>query len=125
DKARGFDFGEAPLLRIHLVRLGGDRYYLLRTYHHAILDGWCTPIVLGDVLAYYRSFVSGAPARLPAAPAYSDYVAWLSRRDQARARDYWRAQVGSVTAPTPLVLDGLARADATPGEGRLDVVMSD
>src|SRR5690606_16674545 len=46
---------------------------------------------------------------------FEEYAAWLSRRDQGKARAYWRACLRGVVAPTPLVVDGLPVPD--PGRG--------
>src|SRR3954447_20494214 len=39
DRRRGFDLDSAPLWRLALIRLGGDKWQLIWTFHHAILDG--------------------------------------------------------------------------------------
>src|SRR5689334_7652938 len=39
DRRRGFDFNVAPLMRFALFRLEEDNYYLVWTFHHALMDG--------------------------------------------------------------------------------------
>jgi hypothetical protein len=57
ERAAGFDLAAPPLMRLVVVRLGRDRCRLIWTYHHALLDGWSTSHLVGDVLRSYR----GAP----------------------------------------------------------------
>ncbi len=107
DRARGFDFGKAPLLRIALFRLADDRWQLLWTHHHVLSDGWSGPLMYRDVVALYQAHVERRDAALGPAPVYEHYIAWLERQDRAAARAHWHAQVGALAAPTPLGFDTL------------------
>ncbi|MFJ2264762.1 condensation domain-containing protein, partial [Streptomyces sp. NPDC087844] len=64
DWARGADFSAPTLVRLALVRLAVDRYQLVWSYHHLLLDGWSVPIVLGEVLEAYHAFRVGGVPRL-------------------------------------------------------------
>jgi hypothetical protein len=39
DRQRGFTLTCAPLLRLTLMRTGGNEWQLLFSYHHLLLDG--------------------------------------------------------------------------------------
>ena len=122
DRRRGFDFAEAPLLRIALLRLGDDRYQLLWTLHHILLDGWCLPLVYRDVIELYRAAVDGRAAALDPPPSYERYIAWLQARSPAAARAYWRETLGTFDTPTPLVVDRLGSdGDSGHREMRLEL----
>ncbi|HVI38523.1 MAG TPA: condensation domain-containing protein, partial [Gaiellales bacterium] len=45
ERARRFDLGAAPLMRVVLVRLGVERHRLIVTHHHLLLDGWSVPLL--------------------------------------------------------------------------------
>lgn len=107
DKAKGFDITRAPLQRISIFRLGADRYRMLWTHHHMLLDGWSTPLVYRDVMAAYQALTRGEPVSLAAAPRYASYIAWLAAQDRSAAEDYWQAYLSDVRAPTPLMFDHL------------------
>ncbi|GAA4974005.1 amino acid adenylation domain-containing protein [Pseudonocardia tropica] len=92
---RGFDLGRPPLVRWTLLRLGPDRYRLLMTQHHIVVDGWSGPLVLADLLTLY----SGATP--PPARPFRDHLAWVARQDRAAALDAWRAALAGAT-PTLL-----------------------
>ena len=49
----GIDLKEPPLLRIAVVRFTDDRYHVIMTIHHLLLDGWSTSQLLGEVLRQY------------------------------------------------------------------------
>jgi amino acid adenylation domain-containing protein/non-ribosomal peptide synthase protein (TIGR01720 family) len=107
DRKKAFDFRQAPLMRIALFRLGDDRYQMLWTLHHILIDGWCIPLVYRDVMRFYLSKVEGRTEELPAPPPYQDYIAWLQRQPLDIARTHWHSQIGDIEAPTPLVIDRL------------------
>ncbi|MBW8771025.1 MAG: non-ribosomal peptide synthetase, partial [Gemmatimonadetes bacterium] len=49
DRTRGFVLDAAPLLRLTLLVLDEEEHRLVWTFHHAILDGRCFPMVLREV----------------------------------------------------------------------------
>jgi amino acid adenylation domain-containing protein/non-ribosomal peptide synthase protein (TIGR01720 family) len=108
DKAAGFDMAQAPLQRITLIRLDDDRWQMIWTHHHMLLDGWCAPLVYKEVIHAYQRLSRGAPVQLPDAPLYEGYIQWLQRRDAGESRAYWREALAGLEAPTPVVIDKLA-----------------
>jgi len=117
DRARGFDLGRPPLLRITLVRVGEEEHRLVWSSHHLLFDGWCFPLLLSEVFALYEAAVAGREAHLPPPPRpYRDYIAWLAERDQAAAEGYWRRTLAGFAVPTPAPFDhpaALGRADGS------------
>ncbi|MGB3443714.1 MAG: amino acid adenylation domain-containing protein, partial [Actinophytocola sp.] len=102
DMVRRFDRGAAPLLRITVIELGADRWRIVLTNHHLVLDGWSMPVVLRELFALYTG------ATLPPAPDPATYYAWLAEQDTDAARAAWRAELTGVSEPTLI-------ADADPG----------
>ncbi|GER90134.1 non-ribosomal peptide synthetase [Dictyobacter vulcani] len=115
DRQRGFDMKQAPLLRISLLRLAHQEYYLLFTYHHLLLDGWSLAETLREVLITYEAYVQGKePALQITRRPYHDYLLWLQEQDQSAAEQFWRTYLAGFVAPTPLVLQSAAEtADTT------------
>ena len=106
---RGFALDEAPLLRLHLVRLGAEHYHYLFTHHHILLDGWSTARLLGEVL---QAYAGETPQ--PTAGAYRDYIRWLGERDAAAAEAFWRQRLAPLQVPTRLA--SVLGAEAPAGE---------
>ncbi|MEB4734044.1 condensation domain-containing protein, partial [Burkholderia contaminans] len=116
DRARGFDFTRAPLMRLALFRVGEHAWRFHWSHHHILLDGWSSARLLSEVAAAYQAPpADGAPQR-DAPPAFADYVRWLARQDDAAAQRFWKTKLADFPAPTPLVL-GRPELDrtATPG----------
>ncbi len=112
DRARGFDLGRPPLVRLALVRTSEETHRLLWSFHHLLFDGWCFSILLGEVFALYAAAVAGREAHLPPPPRpFRDYIAWLAERDEAEAERYWRRTLRGFTASTPVPFDHPASSD--------------
>ncbi len=96
ERRKGFDLGQPPLQRIRLLRLGEDRYQLIWTYHHILIDGWSTSQLFGEILELYSG------GSLPPAVPYRHYIAWLRARDGKASEAFWRRQLARMDEPTYL-----------------------
>lgn len=101
----GFDFSLAPLFRIRLFRFDETHYRFVRSYHHVLLDEWCTSEILSHFLANYEALIRRR--RLPdwQAPPFRDYIAWIGRQHDREVADFWRRELKDFTEPTPLAID--------------------
>ena len=102
DRNRGFDPREAPLLRLCLIRTGPAGFHLVLSNHHALMDGWCAPIILGEVLACYEANLAGRSLQLPSTRPYRDYIDHLGLIDQEATAAYWTRELRGFREPTPL-----------------------
>ncbi|HWS53679.1 MAG TPA: amino acid adenylation domain-containing protein [Pyrinomonadaceae bacterium] len=105
DRRRGFDFAQPPLMRLTLIRTGGDGRHLLLTFHHLLLDGWSLSALLAEVFSSYEALAGGRrPAPPPPPRPFRDFIAWLQRQDMARAESFWREYLRGFREPTRLPL---------------------
>jgi aryl carrier-like protein len=105
DQARGFDPAAAPLLRVALFRIQDTVHQLVWSNHHLLMDGWCVPVLLGEVAAIYDASLRGEPFELPPSVPFRHYITWLGRQDLRQAEIYWRDTLRGWTEPTPLGID--------------------
>ena len=88
------DLAEQSPFRAVLIRTDADRYRLVLTNHHIVLDGWSMPILLQEIFAgYYRQPLS-------AAVPYRRYVTWLAERDIQAAESAWGEVLAGLETPT-------------------------
>ncbi|MCK9898325.1 non-ribosomal peptide synthetase, partial [Frankia sp. AgB32] len=113
DRTRGFVFADPPLLRLTLVRLAPERFRLLITSHHILLDGWSMPVFLRELFTLYAG--GGAAAALPVATPYRNFVGWLAGRDREAGRAAWRAAMARLRGPT-LMAPGIGDTDVCSGQ---------
>jgi len=111
DLRRGFDFKEAPLMRLTLIRLDEHHYRMLWTSHHILLDGWSLPILVGGLLSIYESLVTGTAVETVAEDRYEEYIRYLGRRDKEQAELYWKEYLRHLNEGTllPFIASTAAR----------------
>ncbi|MFE3794902.1 amino acid adenylation domain-containing protein [Nocardia tengchongensis] len=97
---RHFDMTAAPLLRLTLIDTAPQRYTLLLSMHHILIDGWSTPLLIRELLILYAG--DSDPAALAPAPPYRDYLVWLRAQDQRAAEAAWTRALEGLTEPTLL-----------------------
>ncbi|MFG2763717.1 non-ribosomal peptide synthetase [Streptomyces rubiginosohelvolus] len=94
DRVRPFAPDRPPLLRFTLIRTADDRWRLLFTSHHLLLDGWSAPLLLTDL---FDAYAGRAPVRRR---PFADYARRLADRDRPAAEAAWRTALEGVTEPT-------------------------
>jgi len=94
---QGFDLTQAPLLRLVLVRSEEQRYHVLYTCHHILMDGWSASQLLAEVLQRYAG-----EQPLQAAGRYRDYIGWLQAQDREVTEAFWTRQLAALESPTRL-----------------------
>ncbi|MFD1802330.1 non-ribosomal peptide synthetase [Mixta tenebrionis] len=91
--------GRGPLLHARWLRhADAQRHTLFLTAHHLVVDGWSTPVVVGDLLA----LLNDETVRLPTPPvAYGALVRQLAARDAGACAAAWAERMAGVS-PTLL-----------------------
>ncbi|HEX6355794.1 non-ribosomal peptide synthase/polyketide synthase [Actinophytocola sp.] len=115
DWDRGFDIGDASLLRFTLITEGPARHRLVLAAHHILLDGWSVALLFRELFALYADGVAGSAVR-----PYRDYLTWLAGRDKATAEEAWRAALSGVDGPTHVAPDA-----GTIAVGEADIVVAE
>ncbi|QUQ69297.1 non-ribosomal peptide synthetase [Kutzneria sp. CA-103260] len=96
--AEGLRIEAAPLMKLHLVRVGPESHRLVHTLHHVLTDGWSMPIIHRELAAIYAA--GGDASGLPPTVSYRDYLAWLGKQDKEVARSAWRDELAGLDTPT-------------------------
>ncbi|MEO3860228.1 non-ribosomal peptide synthase/polyketide synthase [Acrocarpospora sp. B8E8] len=98
----------APLLRMLLARVGPERYRLVFSHQHLLLDGWSMPPLMRELAELY------AGTRLADVPPYRDYLRWLARQDVRASETAWGRALAGLDGPTHLVPADPNRVPAVP-----------
>ncbi|MGA4844526.1 amino acid adenylation domain-containing protein [Streptomyces sp. G45] len=109
DQAAHFDVAAPPLIRLALATLEPGRAELVLTVHHALADGWSSPVLLQDLLTLYAAH--GDASGLPATRSYGEFLAWRARQDEEESARAWAAELDGVDEPT-LLAPGAAPGDS-------------
>ncbi len=101
DRERGFEPSKAPPLRVTLVRVDDATQHVVWSFHHLLLDGWSTALVLREVFESYAAYRRGAEPGLRPARPFREYVEWLRARNAAAGEAFWRRYLDGLSGPTP------------------------
>ncbi|WP_051240536.1 non-ribosomal peptide synthetase [Paenibacillus alvei] len=93
DRKQGFAVASESLMRVAVLRTGEQTHEVIWSFHHLLMDGWCLPLVMEEVMGIYNALRAGEEAPLRSVRAYSDYIRWLSEQDVNSARSYWKEQL--------------------------------
>ncbi|WP_161915248.1 non-ribosomal peptide synthetase [Methylosinus sp. C49] len=118
DRARGFDLRHAPLMRVALIDIAGERRYVVWTLHHLLLDGWSSARLLDEAFADYLAQTQGLPAPAVRSQSFGRYVEWLGGQDRGEAESFWREGLSGLEGPT-LLAEQVAPAQRRDGHGSL------
>ncbi|MCG7410808.1 amino acid adenylation domain-containing protein [Paenibacillus sp. ACRRX] len=102
DRFVGFQLDEAPLMRVTIINEAEDKFRLVVTYHHLLLDGWSSSLILYELLNTYKNIKSGKLLSLVRPPSYEKYIRWIKEQDHSQAEKFWREELKGFSAPTPL-----------------------
>ncbi len=107
EAARPFDLTRAPLLRVHLVKLGADVHWLILVTHHIICDGWSMDVLNRELSALYQAYSSGETVTVRGlAFEYSNFARKQrqSASESAWASDltFWKEQLADIPAALEL-----------------------
>ena len=109
-----FNLVDGPLMKAQLVRLSSEEHVLQLMFHHVLIDGWSTHVLVMDLCQLYSANVRGVEAELSPAMRYRDYVAWYYEADTVRARQiesqYWMNAFADLPASIELPSKGLRGA---------------
>jgi amino acid adenylation domain-containing protein/non-ribosomal peptide synthase protein (TIGR01720 family) len=102
DRKKGFDLTEAPLMRLAVLRVEEDAWYLVWSHHHLLLDGWSVPLLLKEVLLALEGIRLGRELAPEPSRPYRDFISWLKQQDIGRAEAFWRRRLRGFRTPTSL-----------------------
>ncbi len=95
-------FSQPVMLHALLIQhADSERFTLMLNAHHLVVDGWSTPVILGDL---FTALYHGPQALTPHRFSYKDIVRQLTSRDAGASRQRWQ-QVLQDVRPTLLFGD--------------------
>lgn len=95
DRNLGYDLSKSALFRIYLVKKSEDNYTCLLNNHHAILDGWSNPILLGYVHETYLQLVGGKPITISKDNSYLKAQDYLQKNLDLN-KEFWSKYVDQI-----------------------------
>jgi amino acid adenylation domain-containing protein len=98
-REREFDLARDLPWRVAVLQLANDRFEVVWTFHHIILDGWSVGLLVADLL---RIYAGGPGSESAAAVPYGRYIKWLEARDGDADRRFWRERLDGYIGPASI-----------------------
>ncbi len=86
---RSFDLDQGPLLRLNILNDGSERYFVLWSSHHIILDGWSMAILYERFKELYSLKLNGAATPIIHHPKFGDYVRKIKEFSNDQSLSFW------------------------------------
>ncbi|MBN3396066.1 condensation domain-containing protein, partial [Clostridium botulinum] len=92
DKEKGFNLGKDLLIKISILKVEKDKYEVVWSFHHILMDGWCLNIIMNDFFNIYSQLQEEKSIELPKVTPYIEYIKWLEDRKKLdnEGEEYWR-----------------------------------
>jgi iturin family lipopeptide synthetase B len=90
DKGRLFDLSKDVLMRVSILRVDESEYEFTWSFHHILIDGWSSRILISEFFEIYNSYLECRPYKLPEIKQYQVYIDWLEKRDINLSKSYWK-----------------------------------
>ncbi len=91
DLAKGFDLRKAPLIRIHIIQMGGEFCKMVLTSHHIILDGWSMSILFSEILDAYQAYSQQREPQAVEEDLYEEYIRYIAKQDVYEEERFWKS----------------------------------
>ena len=103
DRNRGFSLNRDNLMRITVFKTNEDRWKLIWSHHHILLDGWCMGIIAREVLSIYNALLNNMPIALESPTPYYTYLNWLAKQNKEAAFAFWKSYLAGCSAKTGIM----------------------
>lgn len=97
DRSRTFNLKKDHLFRVKLIQIEEGDFTLLISFHHIILDGWCSSILFSEFTEIYNKLSNGQNITLDKAPKYANYITWLDNINKEKSKKYWNSYLEGYT----------------------------
>ncbi|MGE5458693.1 MAG: condensation domain-containing protein, partial [Methanococcaceae archaeon] len=103
ERVEGFKLNLPPLMRIIVIKISEEKFCLIWTYHHILLDGWSLQIIFQEVFSSYQTNCMGVDYEIEEMRPFRDYIVWLKNQDYNKTKEFWSVYLKGLTETTHLV----------------------
>ncbi|NJO88539.1 MAG: hypothetical protein HC831_05915 [Chloroflexia bacterium] len=90
---------------MHIIKKSETRYFLIWSFHHIIMDGWCLGVILNEVSSFYNAYAASKQINLPQPKQYREYISWLKTQKSGKSENFWRYSLEGFLDSTKLSID--------------------
>ncbi|NQY05272.1 MAG: hypothetical protein HRT68_03450, partial [Flavobacteriaceae bacterium] len=89
DLEKGFNLSSDLSMRVSLLKVGHNKYKIVWTHHHIILDGWCMGIILNEFFTIYNSYKNKRKYVLKPPVPFKNFIKWYVKEDKKLSKLFW------------------------------------
>ncbi|OKP94756.1 non-ribosomal peptide synthetase [Paenibacillus sp. P32E] len=103
DQKEHFQLESGDTMRIRTIRMGRDQYVLVWSFHHIIMDGWSSGVLLNEIFTNYGSLIKEQRVAQRPKMKYKQYLRHLKdTKSNTQTAFYWKSYLKDFTTPTEL-----------------------
>ncbi len=100
-KREPFDLRQPPF-RVTLQQVERERFLMIVDFHHIILDGWSTGILLSEFNGIYAAIAGGQAPPVEERIPFKTFVRHMEKRSQADDEAFWKRYLEGYDVLPPL-----------------------
>lgn len=89
DRNAGFDYDKPPLVRLYFIYLPQDQHRFIFTFHHLLIDGWCSSILFDELSHIYKRLVENKAPKLFQKKPFKTFIEWVLNNNNEIAKDFF------------------------------------
>lgn len=94
--ATPFDLQRPPLLRVACFRLSDQRWQVVFSAHHSVIDGWSAPLLMQSLHQSYMDLMAQRAPFLPEDRAYLEWSRYRLGREESD-RHFWQNYLSGIS----------------------------
>lgn len=92
-----FNLSKTPPLRVNIFKIEENKYRVIFSFHHILMDGWSGGIVFDELFKIYNSLKENNSIDLPPVKPYSLYIKWLKEQNKEDMNNFWKNYISDYT----------------------------
>ena len=92
EREKSFDLHFIPF-KVVLYQVSSNHAIMLLAFHHIILDGWSTGILLKEFARIYKELSKGIQANIKVKAQYKSFVQWQLKDKKDSAKEFWQSHI--------------------------------
>ena len=97
DKETDFNYEKPPLMRFYLITVSESLCYFVWSFHHLLLDGWCSSILMNALKIVYSGLRTRQIAKLKTHKPYRIFIEWLQSYNYEVSKEFFKENMQEVS----------------------------
>ncbi|MBM0838686.1 non-ribosomal peptide synthetase [Staphylococcus epidermidis] len=87
EKDKNINLYKDNLITIKIYKLADEKYKVILSFHHFLMDGWSVSLFINKLLSNYEKSLNNIPKEK--VPQFKEYLSYLKNKDTKIEKDFW------------------------------------